>query len=105
MAHRTVHDEGKNEVRQRQRNLKWEKTRQRGRKAFLYRYGVFGWGLWTGILVSVLNVGMNNLSFKFLTVPQTLFTIMIYIVLFMLGVYIWGIFMWNWMERHNGNRK
>ena len=85
-------------MRQRQRNRKWEKTRQRGRKAFLYRYGVFGWGLWSGVLFLIINEGMSINSFKFS------FTTVLYIVLFMVGGYIWGTFMWNWMERQNGNR-
>jgi type II restriction/modification system DNA methylase subunit YeeA len=85
-------------MRQRQRNLKWEKTKQRGRKEFLFRYGVFGWGLWSGVLFLIINEGMSINSFKFS------FTTVLYIALFMVGGYIWGIFMWSWMERLYGNR-
>ena len=91
-------------MRQLQRNLKWEKTRQRGRKAFLYRHGVFGWGLWSGVLFLIINEWMSINSFKYLNVAQIPFTTVLYIVLFMVGGYIWGIFMWNRMERLYGNR-
>lgn len=74
---------------------KWAKFREQGRSRFVVRYGVLGWGVSTAILFSLWNgfsEGWDGFYFKL--IPA--------LVLFPLGGYLWGRFMWWFLERtHN----
>lgn len=73
---------------------KSDKIRKLGRSKFIWRYGVLGWGLSTAILFSLVmgyTEGWDGFVFKL--IPA--------LVLFPIGGYAWGHFMWmylNWMS-------
>ncbi|QSO47369.1 hypothetical protein [Alicyclobacillus mengziensis] len=71
---------------------RWEKVRARGKKRFILRYGVFGWGLSSGILFGILMMleGSENIT------PVNW---ILNILLFMIFGYVWGLLMWSWTER------
>jgi hypothetical protein len=75
---------------------KWAKLREQGRSRFVWLYGVLGWGVSTAILFSLWNGirdGWDGFFFKL--IPA--------LVLFPLGGYLWGRFMWWFLETmHDG---
>lgn len=74
-------------------NLKWEKTRQRGRASFVLRYGVLAWGLTTGLLFTLVTATQEGADAN---VPVTLVASL---VLFPLGGIVWGRVMWWFCEK------
>ncbi len=68
---------------------RWMQVRARGKKRYIWRSGVIGWGVSTGILVGALN-RLGGTSWV-----QSASSL----VLFPIGGYFWGLFMWHWMER------
>jgi hypothetical protein len=74
---------------------KWTKLRERGRKQFVLRYGVLGWGVPTAILFTLLGgfqEGWDGVAVKGL----------IALVIFPLAGILWGRLMWaffEWMNR------
>jgi hypothetical protein len=42
-----------------QQRLRWSATRQKGKARYILVYGVFGWGIATAILVSIINWALN----------------------------------------------
>lgn len=83
-------------------NSKWEKIRQQGKKRFVYRYGVLGWGLTTGIFFSIVFELINEGKIH-KTVSGSLAISLFSIVLFLVGGYFWGVYMWHSMERRFRN--
>ncbi len=78
---------GMNEVQR----SKWEQTRKIGRRSFILRYGVLGWGVPTAILFSVFMSLKNGASF--------LSVLPLAIVLFPVGGIAFGGIMWALSER------
>ncbi len=69
-----------------QQALRWERTRQIGRRKFVLYYGVLGWGLICGILYSFIDLLLHKESFSW-------DGFMINLIVFPLG----GIWMGNWL--------
>lgn len=77
---------------------KWAATRKLGRKAFVWRYGVLGWGLSTAILFAAWTGYQQGWTSFLIQLPLAL-------VLFPLGGVLWGHCMWWFCERtHNETR-
>ena len=71
---------------------RWEKTREKGRKNFIWRRGVISWGLSTGVIWAIVMPLINRDSgFLVYFFPA--------IVIFPIGGYAWGYFMWKYMEK------
>jgi hypothetical protein len=70
---------------------KLAKIRALGRKQFVLRYGVLGWGLSTGLTFPLVEGYMNGFDrFYGLLIPS--------LVLFPLGGILWGRLMWMYFE-------
>ncbi len=77
---------------------KWQVTQDKGRKSFIIKYGVMGWGLKTGILFALvfpffLDTPYSIVSFLLVLIPS--------LILFPLGGILWGLYMWNFFERQH----
>jgi hypothetical protein len=75
---------------------KWLKFKKLGRKQFILRYGVLGWGVPVAIAYSAnmaFEHGWN--TFPFFLMPA--------LILFPLCGIWFGKFMWNWVERKYGS--
>lgn len=73
---------------------KSDKIRKLGRGKFVLRYGVLGWGISTAILFSLImgfTEGWDGFVFKL--IPA--------LIIFPLGGFVWGRFMWAFLERTN----
>ncbi len=70
---------------------KWEQTRQMGRNRFILFYGVFGWGVLTALL--------STLWMYFLIRDDVLILFVTSIILFPIGGYFWGYYMWRLSEK------
>ena len=73
---------------------KWAKTSKLGRTRFVWRYGVFGWGVTTAIVFSLI-LGIQNGwdGFLFQLIPA--------LIIFPLGGILWGRIMWKLLESRN----
>ncbi|MBA3031354.1 MAG: hypothetical protein FP816_21420 [Desulfobacteraceae bacterium] len=71
---------------------KWEKIRSDGRSSFIWRKGVLQWGITISIFWSIL---MQIIQ------PQKPIWIrpLVAIILFPIGGYIWGLFVWKSTEK------
>jgi len=74
---------------------KWALIREKGRKSYVIKYGVIGWGVSTAILFILLFALLQNEHYslsKFLTIliPS--------LIVFPLGGVFWGLYMWNYLE-------
>jgi len=73
---------------------KWAKLSKLGRRGFILRYGVLGWGVPTAILFSLVQAYSDGWdTFLLRLVPA--------LVLFPLGGILWGAMMWRFLERRN----
>jgi hypothetical protein len=70
---------------------RWEKTRTRGRSAFILMYGVLFWGVVTAFLFAAISLLISDRSF--------LETLKFALPTFMIGGVFWGIMMWVMSER------
>ncbi len=80
---------------------KWERVRAKGKRRFVIRRGVLGWGLGTGILSSVLLAVEGAPSFHpWLELPVAM-------LVFAAGGYFWGSWMWDILDRQyqSGSRQ
>ncbi|MEN9491217.1 MAG: hypothetical protein RJA63_1666 [Pseudomonadota bacterium] len=68
---------------------KWEVTRAKGEKRFVWVNGVLGWGLLTATLFSAFMVGFNDASWA---------TILVAFLIFPAGGYFWGVAVWRIAE-------
>jgi hypothetical protein len=69
----------------------WQEVRSKGRTRYIWVRGVLGWGVTTGILVALY----NNWNF-----PEKLITaILVNMIFFPIGGYIWGVWTWGTLER------
>lgn len=66
---------------------RWVKIRASGRDRFVWIYGVFGWGVSTGVLVSLVISFLNQWE-------GVLFYMALGLVLFPIGGYFWGRWVW-----------
>ena len=71
---------------------KWIDLRKSGRRQFVLRYGVLGWGIPTAIMFSGLELHHEGWCSFFVNLPIAL-------VLFPLAGILWGRIMWWYMER------
>lgn len=70
---------------------KWSELRKVGRSAFVWRYGVFGWGISTAILFAGLECSHNGWQAGLTQLPIAL-------VVFPLCGVVWGRLMWRFFE-------
>lgn len=71
---------------------KSNKILEQGRSKFVWRYGVLGWGVSTAILFSLLMAGAEGWD-------GFLFKLILALVIFPIGGYVWGRIMWAFLER------
>jgi hypothetical protein len=71
---------------------KWAATRQLGRDAFVWRYGVLGWGISTGVLFAVVEGVQHGMQAGLVQLPIAL-------TMFPLAGVLWGRAMWWFFER------
>jgi len=71
---------------------KWGKTRQMGKKKFVFYYGVLFWGLLTGLLFPVIGLILFN---KSLSLERFIFSL----IVFPLGGILFGLTMWHSSEK------
>ena len=79
------------------RAKKWPEFQQLGRRQFILRYGVLGWGVPVAIGFS-LNMAFENGwdTFLFNLIPA--------LILFPLVGILFGKILWYWLERKNASR-
>ena len=76
---------------------RWARTRQRGRKPFIWRVGVMGWGGWMFVfmtayyLLSQANFDWHNMSFDLKTVVLNAF-------IWPIGGYFFSASLWKLSE-------
>ncbi len=75
------------------RLARWERIRADGRLRYVLRYGMLGWGVTTGLVWAGL---MSLIG----SAPSPWLYIALGLSLFPLAGVLWGMAMWNWMERH-----
>lgn len=77
-----------------QDRAKWDRPRAEGKRRFVLRRGVVGWGLSSGLLFAMLSEmdGVQHVHNVWLALPRT-------ILLFLVGGYFWGVSMWSYIER------
>jgi hypothetical protein len=68
---------------------RWERIRRRGRRSFVWRWGVLAWGLPTGVLFSVMMIVQPDES-----IGSAMGTAAVALVVFPLGGLVWGNLMW-----------
>ena len=78
------------------RIAKWEKIREKGKNQFIIKFGVIGWGIPTAILWGIT-------MFFVTSGPKTFLKFVIWVgvalIVFPIGGYFWGLWMWWWSER------
>jgi hypothetical protein len=74
---------------------KWARLQRLGRSHFVLRYGVLGFGLLTATLFVLLQGYLHG-------VTAALFQLVPAFILFPLGGYAWGRFMWWFLEKYHG---
>ena len=77
---------------------KWERTRLKGKWKFIFKYGVFFWGLGTAILFSLFFSMVLKITSFLRILPIAL-------VLFPLGGIVWGATMWYFTEKYYHKHK
>lgn len=78
------------------RTQRLERHLAQGRTRFILTRGVLGWGLTTGVLWSILmTFAMEGWSL-WATLPLAL-------IVFPIGGYFWGAFMWRFYSKQNAN--
>ena len=75
--------------------LRWERTRQVGRRKFILYYGVLGMGLIGGMLYSIIDLLRHNEPFSW-------GGFMVPLIVFPLGGIWWGSWMWKRSESEYG---
>lgn len=75
-----------------------ERTLAQGRTRFILLRGVLGWGLTTGVAWSVLTSLTLEDSNLGVALPLAL-------IMFPLGGYFWGAFMWRFLTKQNAKRQ
>jgi hypothetical protein len=81
-----------------QKNMdKWGSLRLKGKKHFVIRYGILGWGLSFAVLSYALQYLTGNVKHFFLDA-------IIYLILSFIGGCVWGLIVWNSMERQYRNK-
>lgn len=74
----------------------WEKMRVRGKSHFVINSGALRWGLSTGILYTLY---VNFLENGWTVSSNMLFKALLALILFPIGGYFWGIWVWSWQEK------
>ena len=79
---------------------RWEIVRRRGKRRFIFRRGVLGWGVSTWILFTILR---NTFGVHFDLNSEVMLSAFISLLMFLVGGYFWGLAMWWFMERMYGD--
>jgi hypothetical protein len=72
---------------------RWAKIRASGRDRFIWIHGVFGWGVPTGILVSLVLSLLNQWE------GALFYYMSLSLILFSIGGYFWGLLIWQISEK------
>ena len=70
----------------------WARIRRRGRESYIWYYGVFGWGLTTGVgwaFFMALTQGWDRLPLLMILA----------LIIFPIGGYVFGVIMWKVLEK------
>jgi hypothetical protein len=73
---------------------RWAKMRERGKRRFIWFYGVLAWGVTTGLLFCG---AMQFLSPS--PLPHPLVALAVPLIIFPLMGYFWGLLVWHYSER------
>ncbi|WP_113927105.1 hypothetical protein [Bacillus sp. P14.5] len=85
----------------RSRITKWKKVREKGKKHYILYYGIFGWGISTGVLFFLLGQAYEyKLNFSEYFSGDWMVTLIISLVSFMLGGILFGIYSWGANENY-----
>ncbi|WP_145939607.1 hypothetical protein [Paenibacillus glacialis] len=79
---------------------RWEKMRAKGKRHFVVNSGVLRWGLTTAVLYSIFVTYLNN-GLTGILLNDFLRTLLIAVILFPIGGYFWGIWVWKWQEKNH----
>ncbi len=83
-------------MKETQRN-KWERTRVKGKKNYIFYNGIIGWGIPTAILFTFISSYLENSS---IILNQAFFkSLLSSIVIFSIGGIFFGLWTWHWTER------
>lgn len=72
----------------------WKKIREKGKRHFILYRGIIGWGIPTGILYTIMIKGLKGV-----TIGDILGKLIISIIVFPIGGYFWGLWVWNIQEK------
>ncbi len=79
----------------RKQQERWERMRQLGRSRYIWRHGVLGWGVTVAIAWSLSMAWMDGWDQLPILLPLAL-------VLFPIGGYFFGAFMWRVLDAMSG---
>ncbi len=74
---------------------KWNKIINNGKKKFILKYGVLGWGFTTGIVYTII----NYFTEQPIIIKEFIFISSITLIIFPLLGILWGSFMFNYMRK------
>ena len=83
----------------------WQKIREKGKVNFVWKYGVLYWGIPAGIIASILMDLFDQFIENYFTFPSSILTLnflkgmIIYVIIFAIGGYIYGFIAWEHFER------
>ena len=80
-------------------NKKWETVRRRGRRRFIFRRGVLGWGVSSWIVFTILR---DTFGFHAVLDTGAVAGAFIGLLMFLAGGYFWGAAVWWFMEHMYG---
>ncbi|HLA89543.1 MAG TPA: hypothetical protein VJL28_03805 [Gemmatimonadaceae bacterium] len=95
------------ETERRAADTRWEKRRAMGRRAFVWRYGVLGWGL-PAALLTIAYAFIREQGFRWsadTASPRLRAGIVIILVLFPLLGHLLGGHLWDARERRRAERR
>jgi hypothetical protein len=72
---------------------KWEVTRRKGKKHFVWRYGVLAFGVGTAIAWSIFTQIFDPADARIWLRP------LIALIVFPIGGYLWGVWFWSSCEK------
>jgi hypothetical protein len=82
---------GRKATRFEKRRQAWENTRQRGRKSFILRRGVLGWGGFMFIFMTCMSIFIDHRKIDW-------HYVIISLIIWPLAGYGYGLSMWCWAE-------
>jgi len=78
---------------------RWKKLRSKGKKHFVLMHGVIGWGVVMAVAMPFVTWLLNSIDPDPLHPPDHVKTVLLAFLIFPIGGYIWGAFIWSVMEK------